>query len=135
MRVPCSAASTFSVVRRELGHERQRLEARDQAVAPEQRHEPRQPGRRQRSRGASSGTKAQRRQVDEAALVACWTSGRPVAARTRGASAERRVRRAARCSRAAIWHRCAARATSSELLTTRTSIARRPLAVGLEPDT
>ena len=40
--------------------ERQRLEARDQRVAAEQRHEPRQPGRRGSSRSRPSGAAVQR---------------------------------------------------------------------------
>ena len=47
---PAAAASVAQRRRRELGHERQRLKAGDQAVPPEDGHEPGQPGRRQRAR-------------------------------------------------------------------------------------
>ena len=54
---------------RELGRERQRLQAGEDAVAAEHRHEPGQPGRRQVVAGQRHRREPQRRQVHEAALV------------------------------------------------------------------
>ena len=54
---------------RELRRERQRLEAGEDAVAAEHGHEPRQAGGRQVMAGQRDGREAQRREVDQAALV------------------------------------------------------------------
>ena len=54
---------------RELRHERQRLVARDQAVAPEERHEPGQARRRDRATGRVVGKAAKRGEVHEAAVI------------------------------------------------------------------
>ena len=54
---------------RQLGGERQRLQAGEDAVAPEHRHEPRQPGGRQVVTRQRERREPQRRQIDEGALV------------------------------------------------------------------
>src|SRR5262249_54220617 len=54
---------------REFRAERQHLVAGNQAVAPKQRHEPRQTGCRKRVLGQGVRTKAQRRNVDQAAHI------------------------------------------------------------------
>ena len=55
--------------RGELRRERQRLQAREDAVAAEHGHEPRQARGGQRAPGHRAGREAQRREVDEAAVV------------------------------------------------------------------
>ncbi len=55
--------------RRELGRERQRLQAREDAVPAEHRHEPGQAGGRQAPPPGDGRREAQRRKVDEAAPV------------------------------------------------------------------
>ena len=69
--------------RRELGRERQRLQAREDAVAAEHRHEPGQARGGQAAAAGDERREAQRGEVDEAAAV-----GRASAApsRTRGAA-------------------------------------------------
>ena len=59
---------------RQLGHERQRLEAGDQAVATEDGHEPGQARRGQRAED-DGRAEAQRRQIDQAALDRSARSG------------------------------------------------------------
>jgi hypothetical protein len=54
--------------RRQLGHERQRLEAGEQAVPAEHRHEPGQ-ARRGQGAGRDAGLEAEGRQVDQAAAI------------------------------------------------------------------
>ena len=54
---------------RQLGRERQRLEAGEDAVAAEHRHEPRQPGGRQALAAGHRRREAEGRQVDQAAPV------------------------------------------------------------------
>ena len=55
--------------RGELRRERQRLQAREDAVAPEHRHEPGQAGSRQRAPACDRRREAERREVDEAPPV------------------------------------------------------------------
>jgi hypothetical protein len=54
---------------RELGRERQRLQAREDAVAAEHGHEPREAGGRQTAATGGPGREAQGREVDQAARV------------------------------------------------------------------
>ena len=69
---------------RELRRERQRLQAREDAVAAEHGHEPRQARGGQRAARHRAGREAQRGEVDEAAVVGVPAASR---SRTRGAGA------------------------------------------------
>ena len=95
---------------RQPGQVGQRLEARDQAVAAEQRHEPRQSGRGQRRALGEVGMHAQRGEIAEARAVGASQrrvlglqqrrAGQPLLelGRLRGAQL-RHARRAARAAR------------------------------------
>src|SRR5262249_4663272 len=86
--VPLAALTAGEIAERgarELGKEWQRLQARDDAVATERRHEPRQAGGRYGGVRHELGEEPQRGQVDDAALVSscerivrCDEARRPV---------------------------------------------------------
>src|SRR5436190_2312297 len=73
--------------RGQLGRERQRLQAREDAVPAEHRHEPRQTGRRQAAAAGDARRETQRREVDETAPIGrperlpvaldAWRTGNP----------------------------------------------------------